>query len=76
MKPITSPALIRLDNGKTVLVDRVEMEEQIGKGFTFTDLAKPVKENMFKVEDLEDNFDRFKANQEDNDQITTVFWLG
>ena len=52
MKPITSPALMKLDNGKTVLVDRAEMEEQIGKGFTFTDLAKPSKENIFRVEDL------------------------
>lgn len=43
---------MKLDNGKTVLVDRAEMEEQIGKGFTFTDLAKPSKENIFRVEDL------------------------
>ena len=76
MNSITNPSFIKLDNGKTVLVDKDEMEEQIGKGFTFTDLAKPTKENLFRVANLEESFDRFKANQEDNNEITTLFWIG
>lgn len=46
-KDIKVPALIKLDDGKTILVDRPELSEQIDKGYVFPLLKEPKKERMF-----------------------------
>ena len=75
-KPVKVPGLIRLDNGSVVIIDKMELEEQINKGFTFTELKNPTKEQIFVVEDFLEHYDQFKKNQQDNEQITTLFRLG
>ena len=75
-KLIKSPGLIKLDNQKTLLIDRDELSEQIGKGFTFNDLKNPSKENIFMTAGVEEVFDRLKENQIDNPEIETIFWMG
>jgi hypothetical protein len=42
-KDIKTPALIKLDDGKVILVDKVELSEQIDKGYTFPLLKAPKK---------------------------------
>ena len=41
LKPIKIPALLKLDYGVTVVVDRDASEEQINKGLTFDHYKKP-----------------------------------
>lgn len=42
-KPIKTPGLIKLDDGKIILVDKMELSEQIDKGYTFPLLKTPKK---------------------------------
>ena len=46
LKPIKTPAYLKLDNGKKVLVDKESLGEQINKGMTFEEYKKPAKQDI------------------------------
>ncbi len=76
LKPIKNPALLKLDYGVTVVVDREASEEQIDKGLTFDHYKKPSKADFKSTSEFEEAWSLFLTNHLDNDEYETLFWSG
>ncbi len=76
LKPIKNPALLKLDYGVTVVVDREASEEQIDKGLTFDHYKKPSKADLKSTSEFEEAWSLFLTNHLDNDEYETLFWSG
>lgn len=78
-KPIKTPAFLKLDDGKTVYVDRTEMIDQIDKGYTFPLLKAPKKTQLFDHESLLENYGIWKFNngiENSSGNVDVAAWLG
>lgn len=76
-KDIKTPGLIKLDDGKTILVDKSELSEQIDKGYTFPLLKVPKKEQIYHNESLLENYDILMFNSKESaSAISVVLWVG